>query len=112
MEHTDACLAGIHAACTCTRDKLDAVERFWLGPVNREESLIYRQQLSNTESKWTTVKDGTTLDPSYSEFSVRIHDPHARSLSFINRTIAILPKSRLRTIYALIGRYLNEHDAK
>jgi hypothetical protein len=91
-------------------DKLDAVERFWLGPAKPKDSLIYKQQLSETESKWTAAKDGTTLDSSYSEFSVRIHDPHARSLSFINRTIAIIPKSRLRTIYALIGEYLNAVD--
>jgi hypothetical protein len=93
-------------------NKFNADERFWLGPKNPSCHVVWHMQNEGTQSKWVAAKDGTTLDASYSEFSVRIHDPHARSLSFINRTIAIIPKSRLRTIYALIGEYLNEHDAK
>ena len=54
--------------------------------------------------------NGVALDPHYSVSAVRIHDPNFRSLSFINRTIAILPKRRLRSIYRLIGEYLNEKD--
>jgi hypothetical protein len=93
-------------------DELDAQERFWLGPVDPTKHVVYHAQRSATEQEWYATPDGTTLDPNYSELSIRIHDPKARSLSFIYRTICILPKSRLRTIYNLIGRYLNEHDTK
>ena len=92
--------------------EIDAAERFWLGPVDGEECHIYKSQLSQTEQAWVAAEDGTTLDTTYSEFSVRLYDPHARSLSFINRTIALLPKSRIRTIYKLIGEYLNEIDSQ
>jgi hypothetical protein len=93
-------------------DTLDAQERFWLGPFDPAKHVVYHAQRPATEQKWFTVPDGTILDGNYSELSVRIHDPKARSLSFIHRTIAIIPKSRLRTIHKLIGAYLNEHDSK
>jgi hypothetical protein len=93
-------------------DELDAQERFWLGPVDPTRHTVYHAQRPATEQEWYTTPDGTELDGNYSKFSVRIHDPKARSLSFIYRTIAIIPKSRLRAIYNLIGRYLNEHDSK
>jgi hypothetical protein len=93
-------------------DDLDAQERFWLGPFDPAKHVVFHAQRTATEQKWFTTPDGTILDTNYSEFSVRIHDPSARSLSFIYRTICILPKSRLRKIYALIGAYLNAHDSK
>lgn len=93
-------------------DKLDAQERFWLGPRNPMLYIVYHMQRNYPQEAWTVTPDGTELDPNYSEFSIRIHDPKARSMSFINRTIAILPKSRLRSIYNLIGEYINEHDNK
>jgi hypothetical protein len=64
----------------------------------------------STQKAWLECKDGTQLDPDYGEYSVRIHDPSIRSLSFIYKTIAIIPKSRLRTIYNLIGKYLAKYD--
>ena len=93
-------------------DRLDASERFWIGPKDKHRHTIYHMQRDSTQQKWLAAPDGTVLDPNYSEFSVRIHDPKARSLSFIYRTICIIPKSRLRVIYNLIGAYLNEHDTK
>lgn len=95
-----------------TDDPLDAAERFWIGPKDRTKHTIYKMQWSSTERAWLEAADGTQLDPNYSDFSVRIHDPKARSLSFIYRTICIIPKSRLRTIYNLIGEYLNEIDSR
>ena len=92
--------------------EMDAAERFWVGPKVPQKHLVYRMQSSDLQSEWLTVSDGTRLDPHYSEFSVRIHDPKAKSLSFINRTIAIIPKSRLRAIYNLIGEYLDAYDKK
>jgi hypothetical protein len=89
-----------------------ASEIFWVGPKRPELHTVYRMQFDNVERRWLATPAGTELDPNYSEFSVRIHNPNARSLSFINRTIAILPKSKLREIYNLIGEYLNEIDKK
>jgi len=86
-------------------------ERDWLGPRNEQAHLVYKAQSTTTEKHWYMSKDLIELDPDYSEFSVRIHDPRSRSLSFIYRTIAILPKSKLREIYNLIGRYLHEQDS-
>lgn len=92
--------------------EMDAVERFWIGPETPENTVIYKMQCGGTEREWLMAKDGTELDPNYSDFSVRVHDPSAKSLCFINRTIAILPKSRLRAIYKLIGEYLNVYDTQ
>ena len=84
---------------------------FWAGPDNPWRYIIYKMNSASAEHMWYQAADGTKLDPEHSEFSVRIHDPDVhQSLSFINRTIAILPKSRLKTIHALIGRYLDEVD--
>ena len=80
----------------------------WLGPKDDKKHLVYHAQSPTTEQHWYISSDLIELDPDYSEFSVRIHDPRSRSLSFIYRTIAILPKSKLRVIYNLIGRYLDE----
>lgn len=91
-------------------DTLDETERFWLGPRNPERYVVYHMQRQYTQEMWTATPDGTEFDPNYSTFSIRIHDPKALSLSFINRTIAIIPKSRLRSIHNLIGEYLKEHD--
>lgn len=93
-------------------EEFDAAERFWIGPKDPKKHTIYHMQTDTTQQEWLAAKDGTELDPNYSEFSVRIHDPKARSLSFIYRTIAILPKSRLRAIYNLIGEYLNDVDKR
>lgn len=93
-----------------TPEEFDALERFWLGPKDRFKHTVYHMQSDATQRKWLATPDGTQLDPNYSEFSIRIHDPKARSLSFIYRTICIIPKSRLRIIYNLIGAYLNDHD--
>jgi hypothetical protein len=122
MRHTDSCLAGIHA-CSCSRipesewskqyteDKFDAQERFWLGPRDPKRHVVYHMERDDTQQKWLATPDGTVvLDPNYSDYSIRIHDPKARSLSFIYRTICILPKSKLRAIYALIGEYINAVD--
>ena len=95
-----------------TPEEWDAQERFWLGPRNRFCHTIYQMQKDTTNEKWVAAEDNTTLDPNFSEFSVRIFDPKAVSLSFIYRTICILPKSRLRSIYNLIGEYLNAFDKK
>ena len=94
-----------------TEDEFDAQERFWLGPKNPEKHVVYHMQSGDTEQKWIDCEDGTVLDGNYSEFSVRKQDPKARSLSFIYRTIAIIPKSRLRAVHRLIGAYLEAHDA-
>ena len=84
---------------------MDAAEKFWIGPERPEKHTVYRMSQSSTEQEWLAVPDGIELEE-YSEFSVRIHCPKARSLSFIYRTIAILPKQHLRSIYNLIGEYL------
>jgi hypothetical protein len=90
---------------------MEGNEKFWIGPNNPELHLVYRMSSPTTEKKWFATLDGTELDPDYSEFSVRLHDPHICSLSFINQTMAILPKSRLRSIHKLIGEYLDEIDS-
>jgi len=79
----------------------------WLGPRDSDYHTVYRMQASSVEKAWYYTKDGTELEE-YSEFSVRLHDRNFRSLSFIYKTIAILPKSRLISIYNLIGDYLRE----
>ena len=79
----------------------------WIGPRDSDYHTVYRMQASSVEKAWYVTKDGTELEE-YSEFSVRLHDPNFRSLSFIYKTIAILPKSRLISIYNLIGNYLRE----
>lgn len=86
-------------------------EHDWLGPQDEKKHQVFHAQSSCMEKHWFFSRDLIELDPDYSEFSVRIHDPRSRSLSFIYKTIAILPKSRLRTIYNLIGAYLDKHDA-
>ena len=93
-------------------DQLDASERFWIGPRMPKRHVVYKMQLSLTEKALLTLEGDTVLDTTYSEFSVRIHDPKAKSLSFINRTIAIIPKRKLRIIYNLIGEYLDAYDKK
>jgi hypothetical protein len=85
-------------------------EQDWLGPKDQEKHIVYEAQSAKTERRWFFSKDLIELDPDYSEFSVRIHDPRCRSLSFVYRTMAILPKSQLRTIYNLIGAYLERMD--
>ena len=87
-------------------------ERDWLGPKHEQACLIFHGQSHTTETEWYFSSDLIALDPDYSEFSVSIEDPRCRSLSFINRTIAILPKSKLRIIYNLIGAYLDRMDKK
>jgi hypothetical protein len=91
-------------------DKFDAMERFWLGPRNPKAHVVYHGQLDSTQMKWIDCEDGTVLDANYSEFSIRLHDPKARSLSFIYRTLAIIPKSRIRSVHRLLGRYLDAMD--
>jgi len=85
-------------------------ESDWAG-YHRDESkhLTYSGQSDREQRRWYFSQDLLELDPSYSEFSVRIHDPRCRSLSFIDRTLAILPKSQLRTIVNLIEHYLVNH---
>ena len=87
---------------------MNATEKFWIGPDNPERCLVYKAQLSFIERAWIAAFDGTTLNTDYSDLSVRLYDPHAKTLSYVNQTIAILPKSRLRIIHKLIGAYLNE----
>ena len=84
-------------------------ENDWAGQhANEELHLTYHGQSSMTQKRWYFTGDLLELDPDYSEWSVRIHDPRRRSLSFIDRTLAILPKSRLRTIRNLIDTYLGD----
>ena len=90
---------------------MDGNEKFWVGPSDEELYTVYQMQSTSTQMSWLACPDGTELDPDFSEFSVRIHDPHIASLSLINNTMAILPNSRLRSIYKLIGEYLNEIDS-
>ena len=87
-------------------------EQDWVGPKDDSKHLTYQAQSETTEKRWFFSKDLIELDPDYSEFSVRIHDPRCRSLSFVYRTLAILPKSQLRTIHSLIGAYLEKIDSK
>lgn len=84
-------------------------EKDWIGPKDEEKHLVYHAQSETTEQWWFMSSDLLQLDE-FSEFSVRIHDPRGRSLSWINKTIAVLPKSKLRTIYNLIGAYLEKMD--
>jgi hypothetical protein len=87
-------------------------EHDWIGPKDETRHLTYHAQSETTQRRWFFSQDLIELDPDYSEFSVRIHDPRCRSLSFIERTLAILPKSQLRTIHNLIGDYLDDQDSK
>jgi len=84
----------------------------WIGPKDETKHVVFQGQSVTTERRWYFSRDLITLDPDYSEFSVRLYDPRCRSLSFVYRTLAILPKSHLRTIYNLIGAYLYGHDKK
>ena len=85
-------------------------EADWAGwHADESKHITYTGQSDRQQKRWHFSQDLLELDPSYSEFSVRIHDPMCRSLSFIDRTLAILPKSRLRTIANLIERYLDEN---
>lgn len=86
-------------------------ETDWIGPKDETRHLTYKAQSKTTEKRWYLSQDLIELDPDYSEFSVRIHDPRCRSLSFVDRTLAILPKSQLRTIHNLIGDYLDAQDS-
>jgi len=87
---------------------MDDNERFFIGDqICQPEAVVNHMQSS--EDQWFETSDGTQLDPNYSEWSVRLHDRHFHSLSFIHRTIAILPKSRLESIYRLIGEYLGKN---
>jgi hypothetical protein len=89
----------------------DAGEQFWLGEQRTEaEVVVLKMQNETEEKRWLSTLGGTSLDPAYSEYSVRIYDPNIQSLSFIHRTLAILPKSRVRAIHKLIGVYLHEYD--
>lgn len=93
-----------------TPKEFDAAERFWLGPKDKFKHLVWHMQRDSTMSKWLATRGGIELDPNHSEFSIRIHNPKARSLSFIYRTICILPKSKVRAVAALLNAYLEEHD--
>ena len=88
--------------------KPEGSEKDWLGPQESRENqyLVYHNQTNFFTS------DLLALETDYSEFSVRLHDPQLKSLSFINRTLAILPKSKLRAIYSLIGEYLDTIDKR
>jgi len=90
--------------------EISGAERFWIGPHDEDKHLVYQMSSKTTEKEWFEVADGTQLDPNYSEFSVRIHNPNTKTLSAINNTMAVLPKSQLRTIRALIDAYLKEAD--
>ena len=104
--HREDCLSG--APCFCTLpDEITGVERDWLGPEDETKHLVYKGQSTCNEQQWFFTSDWLTLEE-YSEFSVRLFDPKARSLSWISKTLAILPKSKLRAIYNLIGAYLDE----
>ena len=87
-------------------------ERDWLGPKDESKHITFTGQSKSTEKRWYFSGDLIELDPDYSEFSIRIHDPRCKSLSFVNRTLAILPKSQLRTIHNLIGDYIDDQDSK
>lgn len=91
--------------------EIDGTEADWLGPKEEKKHVVYFAQSDKSEKHWLMSDDLIELDPDYSEFSIRIHDPRLRSLSFIYRTIAILPKSKLRLIHKLIGEYLNDQDS-
>ena len=86
-------------------------ENDWAGQhATVELHLTYHGQSDNAQKRWYFTGDLLELDPDYSEWSVRIHDPRCRSLSFVDRTLAILPKSRLRHIRSLISTYLGDTD--
>lgn len=107
--HRDDCCPCC-GTCYCTLPgDIEGEERDWLGPKDETKHIIFTMQSNDHEKWWHCTADGIELE-NFSEFSVRIHDPKLRSLSFINRTIAILPKSQLRSIHALIGGYLNDKD--
>ena len=91
-------------------DDMPGQEQDWLGPRDESKHLVYHGQRTCNQERWFFTSDLITLDPDYSELSVRLHDPRARSLSWINKTLAILPKSKLRSIHNLIGAYLDTHD--
>ena len=93
-----------------TKFVIPGQEHDWIGPKDETKHVVFQGQSVTTERRWFFSRDLIELDPDYSEFSVRLHDPRCRSLSFVYRTLAILPKSHLRTIYNLIGAYLYAHD--
>jgi hypothetical protein len=107
--HRKDCLSG--APCFCTLpDEVTGVEKDWLGPEDETKHIIFHMQSDAAEKRWLHAEEsGLELEES-GEFSIRIHHPKLKSLSFIFRTICIIPKSLLRDVYALIGHYLNDND--
>ena len=89
---------------------MDDNDRYWIGPEDPESHAVYHMQCSDVERDCAKTPDGTCLNSDYSEYSIRIYDPNIRSLSYVHRTIAILPKSRLRSIHKLLGDYLETYD--
>ena len=76
----------------------------WVGPVE-----TYHVSSETTGERWLSTDSLLELE-NHGKFSVRVYDPRIRSLLQGHRTVAVLPKSKLREIHALIGRYLENAE--
>lgn len=86
----------------------DDNEKFWLGE-DWSMGEVAINHMQTTDGDWYETEDGLQLDGNYSEWSVRVYHPRTRSLSWLHKTIAILPKSQLRALHKLIGEYLGNN---
>lgn len=94
-------------------DPMDAHERFWVGPLEPRETIVYRMTSEAGSKMWYQVAGGIQLEPDHSEFTIRLLNPHFKTINYINETIAVLPKHQLKKIHRLIGEYLDDqHDTE
>ena len=92
-------------------DKMSAHQRFWVGPLEPLETIVYRMTAEAGSKMWYQVAGGIVLEPDHSEFTIRLHNPQFKTINYVNETIAVLPKHELKKIHQLIGEYLNDqHD--
>jgi len=92
---------------------IDATEKFWIGDRSCwTQADVVVNHMSSVEGEWFQTADGLVLDPDYSDWAVRIYHPKDRTLSFVLKTMAILPKSMIRRIYALLGEYIKYDEER
>lgn len=90
---------------------MDASEKFWIGSEDcwTQGDKVVNHMRTTDGQDYFECTDGLRLDCDYSDFSVRIYHQSDRTLSFVLKTIAILPKSTLRSIHKMIGDYLEKY---
>lgn len=86
-------------------------ENFWSGEHWLDGDVVVNKMQASDGKRWLETDKKLCLDPSYSEWSVRIFDPNNKSLSWVLSTLAIIPKSLIRQVHALLGEYLDTYQA-